>query len=201
MKMGTIELILLSVGLAMDAFAVAICKGLNMRKMNYKNALILALFFGGFQALMPAIGYLLGKQFEKYITSVDHWIAFILLSIIGIQMIAESFKKDDDKEEDADKLNLKEYFMLAIATSIDALAVGITFACIPVTIIDVCELLNTFIAVLIIGLCTFIISICGVKVGNVFGARYKNKAEFAGGVILILLGIKILLEYSGIKLF
>ena len=189
MKMGTIELILLSVGLAMDAFAVAICKGLNMRKMNYKNALILALFFGGFQALMPAIGYLLGKQFEKYITSIDHWIAFILLSIIGIQMIAESFKKDDDKEEDADKLNLKEYFMLAIATSIDALAVGISLAFLSVSLVK---------SVSFIGIITFVISFFGVFIGNKFGARFKSKAEFAGGAILILIAPKILLGHLGV---
>ena len=189
MKMGTIELILLSVGLAMDAFAVAICKGLNMRKMNYKNALILALFFGGFQALMPAIGYLLGKQFEKYITSIDHWIAFILLSIIGIQMIAESFKKDEDKEEDADKLNLKEYFMLAIATSIDALAVGISLAFLSVSLVK---------SVSFIGIITFAISFAGVFIGNKFGARFKSKAEFAGGAILILIALKILLEHLGV---
>lgn len=189
MKMGTIELILLSVGLAMDAFAVAICKGLNMRKMNYKNALILALFFGGFQALMPSIGYLLGKQFEKYITSVDHWIAFILLSIIGIQMIAESFKKDDDKEEDADKLNLKEYFMLAIATSIDALAVGISLAFLSVSLVK---------SISFIGIITFVISFAGVFIGNKFGARFKSKAEFAGGAILILIALKILLGHLGV---
>lgn len=189
MKMGTIELILLSVGLAMDAFAVAICKGLNMRKMNYKNALILALFFGGFQALMPALGYLLGKQFEKYITSIDHWIAFILLSIIGIQMIAESFKKDDDKEEDADKLNLKEYFMLAIATSIDALAVGISLAFLSVSLVK---------SISFIGSITFAISFAGVFIGNKFGARFKSKAEFAGGAILILIALKILLGHLGV---
>ena len=189
MKMGTIELILLSVGLAMDAFAVAICKGLNMRKMNYKNALILALFFGGFQALMPAIGYLLGKQFEKYITSIDHWIAFILLSIIGIQMIAESFKKDDDKEEDADKLNLKEYFMLAIATSIDALAVGISLAFLNVSLVK---------SISFIGIITFVLSFAGVFIGNKFGVRFKKKAEIAGGVILILIALKILLEHLGV---
>lgn len=189
MKMGTIELILLSVGLAMDAFAVSVCKGLNMRKMNYKNALILALFFGGFQALMPAIGYLLGKQFEKYITSIDHWIAFILLSIIGIQMIVESFKKDEEKEEDADKLNLKEYFMLAIATSIDALAVGISLAFLSVSLVK---------SVSFIGIITFVISFFGVFIGNKFGARFKSKAEFAGGAILILIALKILLGHLGV---
>ena len=189
MKMGTIELILLSVGLAMDAFAVAICKGLNMRRINYKNALILALFFGGFQALMPFIGWLLGKQFEQYITSVDHWIAFILLSIIGIQMIVEAFKKEDEKEEDADKLDLKEYFMLAVATSIDALAVGISLAFLNVSLVK---------SISFIGIITFVLSFAGVFIGNKFGVRFKKKAEIAGGVILILIALKILLENLGV---
>lgn len=189
MKMGTIELILLSVGLAMDAFAVAICKGLNMRRINYKNALILALFFGGFQALMPFIGWLLGKQFEQYITSVDHWIAFILLSIIGIQMIVEAFKKEDEKEEDADKLDLKEYFMLAVATSIDALAVGISLAFLNVSLVK---------SISFIGIITFVLSFAGVFIGNKFGVRFKKKAEIAGGVILILIALKILLEHLGV---
>ena len=189
MKMGTIELILLSVGLAMDAFAVAICKGLNMRRINYKNALILALFFGGFQALMPFIGWLLGKQFEQYITSVDHWIAFILLSIIGIQMIVEAFKKEDEKEEDADKLDLKEYFMLAVATSIDALAVGISLAFLNVSLVK---------SISFIGIITFVLSFAGVFIGNKFGVRFKKKAEIAGGVILILIALKILHEHIGV---
>lgn len=188
-KLSTIELILLSVGLAMDAFAVAICKGLNMRRINYKNALILALFFGGFQALMPLIGWLLGKQFEQYITSVDHWIAFILLSIIGIQMIVEAFKKEDEKEEDADKLDLKEYFMLAVATSIDALAVGISLAFLNVSLVK---------SISFIGIITFVLSFAGVFIGNKFGARFKKKAEIAGGVILILIALKILLEHLGV---
>lgn len=188
-KLSTIELILLSVGLAMDAFAVAICKGLNMRRINYKNALILALFFGGFQALMPLIGWLLGKQFEQYITSVDHWIAFILLLIIGIQMIVEAFKKEDEKEEDADKLNLKEYFMLAVATSIDALAVGISLAFLNVSLVK---------SISFIGIITFVLSFAGVFIGNKFGARFKKKAEIAGGVILILIALKILLEHLGV---
>lgn len=188
-KLSTIELILLSVGLAMDAFAVAICKGLNMRRINYKNALILALFFGGFQALMPLIGWLLGKQFEQYITSVDHWIAFILLLIIGIQMIVEAFKKEDEKEEDADKLDLKEYFMLAVATSIDALAVGISLAFLNVSLVK---------SISFIGIITFVLSFAGVFIGNKFGVRFKKKAEIAGGVILILIALKILLEHLGV---
>lgn len=188
-KLSTIELILLSVGLAMDAFAVAICKGLNMRRINYKNALILALFFGGFQALMPLIGWLLGKQFEQYITSVDHWIAFILLLIIGIQMIVEAFKKEDEKEEDADKLNLKEYFMLAVATSIDALAVGISLAFLNVSLVK---------SISFIGIITFVLSFAGVFIGNKFGVRFKKKAEIAGGVILNLIALKILLEHLGV---
>lgn len=191
-KLSTIELILLSVGLAMDAFAVAICKGLNMRRINYKNALILALFFGGFQALMPLIGWLLGKQFEQYITSVDHWIAFILLLIIGIQMIVEAFKKEDEKEEDADKLNLKEYFMLAVATSIDALAVGISLAFLNVSLVK---------SISFIGIITFVLSFAGVFIGNKFGVRFKKKAEIAGGVILILIALKILLEHLGVIKF
>ena len=187
--MSTIELVLLSVGLAMDAFAVAICKGLNMRKMNYKNALILALFFGGFQALMPAIGYLLGSRFEQYITSVDHWIAFVLLGFIGVSMIMEACSKKEEEQLD-ESLDIKTMFLLAVATSIDALAVGITLAFLPDT--------NVPVAVLFIGAITFLLSTLGVKVGNVFGERYKKKAEITGGVILILLGVKILLEHLGI---
>ena len=162
--------------------------------------LIVGAWFGGFQALMPMIGYLLGSRFVGLITNITPWIAFALLTLIGVNMIRETFSKEE-KEETSAAFGFKTMLVMAVATSIDALAVGITFACIPVTIIRAGELFNTFIAVLIIGLCTFIISICGVKVGNVFGARYKNKAEFAGGIILILLGIKILLEYFGIKLF
>ena len=189
-----IELLLMGVGLAMDAFAVSICKGLGMKKVNKKQAVVIGVFFGGFQALMPLIGWILGKQFERYITSVDHWIAFILLGFIGGKMIVESLKKEEEEEiEKSDKpLDLKEMFILAIATSIDALAIGITFAFLGTPIIE---------AIAIIGIVTFLISIGGVYVGNFFGSKYKNKAEFAGGLILVLLGIKILLEHLGILVF
>ena len=189
-----IELLLMGVGLAMDAFAVSICKGLGMKKVNKKQAVVIGVFFGGFQTLMPLIGWILGKQFERYITSVDHWIAFILLGFIGEKMIVESLKKEEEEEiEKSDKpLDLKEMFILAIATSIDALAIGITFAFLGTPIIE---------AIAIIGIVTFLISIGGVYVGNFFGSKYKNKAEFAGGLILVLLGIKILLEHLGILVF
>lgn len=185
--MGIVELFLIAVGLSMDAFAVAICKGLNMRKINYKHTVVIAAFFGGFQGLMPLIGWILGKQFEQYITSFDHWIAFILLAFIGGQMIREALKKEDEESKIDDSLNIKELFMLAIATSIDALAVGITFALIPNT--------NIWISIILIGIITFVFSIIGVFIGNKFGSRFKSKAEFAGGVILILIGAKILLEH------
>ena len=189
-----IELLLMGVGLAMDAFAVSICKGLGMKKVNKKQAGVIGVFFGGVQTLMPLIGWILGKQFERYITSVDHWIAFILLGFIGGKMIVESLKKEEEEEiEKSDKpLDLKEMFILAIATSIDALAIGITFAFLGTPIIE---------AIAIIGIVTFLISIGGVYVGNFFGSKYKNKAEFAGGLILVLLGIKILLEHLGILVF
>lgn len=187
-----IELLLMGVGLAMDAFAVSICKGLGMRKVNKKQAVIIGLFFGGFQALMPFIGWVLGSQFEKYITSIDHWIAFILLGFIGGKMIVEALKPaeecDEVKELDA-PLNIRELFILAVATSIDALAVGITFAFLSYPIVE---------AISIIGVVTFIICIAGVYVGNFFGSKYKNKAEFAGGAILVILGLRILLSHLGI---
>lgn len=185
--MGVIEIVLLGIGLAMDAFAVSICKGLSMKKMEWKKAIIIALYFGIFQALMPVIGYLLGVGFEEKITSIDHWIAFGLLSIIGINMIREAF--DDKESEENDSVDFKSMVVLAVATSIDALAVGVTFAFLRV---------NVIFAVAIIGIVTFIISMCGVKIGNVFGDKYESKAEIAGGVILILLGLKILLEHLGI---
>ena len=181
-----IELFLMGVGLSMDAFAVSICKGLGMRKVNKKQALVIGLFFGGFQALMPFVGWLLGSQFEKYITSIDHWIAFVLLGIIGINMIKES-REDEDEELNA-SFDVKTMLALAVATSIDALAVGITFAFLNYPIGE---------AVTIIGLTTFCISIGGVYVGNFFGNRYKKKAELAGGIILVLIGVKILLEHLG----
>ena len=184
--MGLIELFLIAVGLSMDAFAVSVCKGLAMPKCTFKKAAIVGLWFGGFQALMPAIGYILGAQFQEAIASIDHWIAFVLLALIGGNMIHEAL--DNDEEEADASLDVKTMFLLAVATSIDALAIGITFAFLKVSIIP---------AVCFIGIVTFIISFAGVKIGNVFGALYKNKAEIVGGVILILLGLKILLEHLG----
>ena len=178
--MGLIELFLIAVGLSMDAFAVSVCKGLAMPKCTFKKAAIVGLWFGGFQALMPAIGYILGAQFQEAIASIDHWIAFVLLALIGGNMIHEAL--DNDEEEADASLDVKTMFLLAVATSIDALAIGITFAFLKVNIIP---------AVCFIGIVTFIISFAGVKIGNVFGARYKNKAEIVGGVILL----KILLEH------
>lgn len=187
--MGFIQLLLIGIGLSMDAFAVSVCKGLNMKKIDYKYTLIIAMFFGGFQALMPILGWMLGKQFEQYITSVDHWIAFGLLAFIGGKMVVEACQKEETQEIPTAKNDLQEIIILAIATSIDALAVGITFAFLKTNIME---------AVTIIGIITFILSIVGVLIGNQFGTRYKNKAEFAGGVILIMIGTKILLEHLGI---
>lgn len=190
-----IELVLMGIGLAMDAFAVSVCKGLGMSKINRKQTLIIGLYFGGFQALMPFIGWLLGSQFQKYITHIDHWIAFILLAFIGGKMMVEAVREGNEEDvvevKDA-PLDHKEMLMLAIATSIDALAVGITFAFLDTPIIE---------AITVIGITTMIISIAGVFVGNFFGSRYKNKAEFVGGLILVLLGTKILLEHLGILAF
>ena len=185
-KMGLLELFILAVGLSMDAFAVSVCKGLAMPKITLKKTLIVGLWFGGFQALMPAIGYFLGVQFRDKITAIDHWIAFILLGLIGANMIKEACS--GDCEEENDSLDIKTMFLLAVATSIDALAVGITFAFLNVRLLS---------AVSFIGVTTFTLSAIGVKIGNVFGTRYKAKAELAGGVILILLGLKILLEHLG----
>lgn len=188
--MGFVELFLIGVGLSMDAFAVSICKGLNMKKINYKHALIIGGFFGGFQALMPFLGWVLGSQFEQYIESIDHWIAFILLTFIGGKMVCESIKGgDDEKSSHEDKLDLKELFILAVATSIDALAAGVTFAFLEVSIVP---------SITLIGITTFVISVGGVVIGNRFGSKYENKAEIAGGIILILIGLKILLEGVGI---
>nr|WP_294493182.1 manganese efflux pump MntP family protein [uncultured Mediterraneibacter sp.] len=185
--MGLLELFILAVGLSMDAFAVSVCKGLAMPKISVRKAAVVGVWFGGFQALMPALGYVLGYQFRERITAVDHWIAFVLLCIIGANMIKEACSKDEENEDDC--LDVRTMFLLAVATSIDALAVGITFAFLDVHIIA---------AVSFIGVTTFIISAAGVKIGNVFGTRYKAKAEFAGGAILIILGFKILLEHLGI---
>lgn len=185
--MGIIELFLLAVGLSMDAFAVSVCKGLAMPRITVKKASVVALWFGGFQALMPLLGYFLGVQFQDKITAIDHWIAFVLLGIIGVNMVREALS--GECENTSDSLDIKTMFILAVATSIDALAVGITFAFLKVDIIP---------AVSFIGATTFILSAAGVKIGNVFGTKYKSKAELAGGVILILLGLKILLEHLGI---
>lgn len=186
-----LELLFLGIGLAMDAFAVAVCKGLAMRKVNKKQAVVIGLFFGGFQALMPFIGWVLGSQFETYITSIDHWIAFALLGLIGGKMIFEALKPEEDVEiaEMDAPLDLKEILVLAVATSIDALAIGITFAFLDYPIVE---------AVTIIGVVTFFIAIGGVYAGNFFGNKYKRKAELAGGVILVLLGLRILLSHLGV---
>lgn len=182
--MDLFTLLTLAVGLAMDAFAVSICKGLAMREKVLKKGIIVGLWFGGFQALMPTIGFFLGTQFKDQITSIDHWIAFVLLGLIGINMVKEALSNDEEQADDS--IAVKEMFMLAVATSIDALAVGITFAFLNVHIVSAASM---------IGVCTFLISFVGVKIGNIFGTKYKSKAELAGGIILILLGFKILFEH------
>ena len=185
--MGMIQLFVLSVGLAMDAFAVSICKGLSIRELKLRHALVVGAWFGAFQALMPAIGWLLGSAFTELIESVDHWIAFVLLALIGGNMIREAL---GHAEEDADpSLAPVTMLLLAVATSIDARAVGVTFAFLRVDILP---------AVTLIGACTFLISAAGVKIGNVFGSRYKSGAELAGGAVLVLIGVKILLEHLGV---
>lgn len=188
--MGILELLMIGTGLSMDAFAASVCKGLNMRsRLNYVHAAIIALFFGGFQALMPTVGYILGVNFCQYIVKYDHWTAFALLTFIGGKMIYEVIKGGDEESCCSDRLDIKELFILAVATSIDALAVGITFAFLQV---------NIGLAAAVIGVTTFVLSFAGVILGNKFGSRYKNKAELAGGVILIIMGVKILLEHLGI---
>ena len=186
--MGLVEIILIAISLAMDAFAVSICKGLSMKKMEWKKAIIIGLYFGLFQGGMPLIGYILGVGFEESIKFIDHWIAFGLLAFIGGNMIKEALSKKEDDEID-DKVDFKTMVVLAIATSIDALAVGVTFAFLNVNII---------LAVSLIAIITFIISCIGVKLGNVFGDKYEKKAELAGGIVLVLIGLKILLEHLGI---
>ena len=194
--MGFWEVLLIGIGLSMDAFAAAVCQGLRMRKLRYGNAMIIALFFGGFQALMPFLGWALGIHFEEYIVSVDHWIAFGLLAFLGGKMLFDVIRGGEDEDckcaADSGILDLKELFLLAIATSIDALAVGISFAFLQVKIGS---------AVSLIGVTTFILVFLGVLIGHRFGAKYKNKATVAGGVILILIGVKILLEHLGIISF
>ena len=182
--MDLLTLLTLAVGLAMDAFAVSIGKGLAMREKVLKKGIIVGLWFGGFQALMPTIGFFLGTQFKDQITSIDHWIAFVLLGLIGINMVKEALSNDEEQADDS--IAVKEMFMLAVATSIDALAVGITFAFLNVHIVSAASM---------IGGCTFLISFAGVKIRNIFGTKYKSKAELAGGIILILLGFKILFEH------
>lgn len=181
--MTLLELFLIAVGLSMDAFAVSVCKGLSVKEKSLKTSLVAGLYFGGFQALMPLIGYLLGVNFKNYITSFDHWIAFVLLSVIGFNMIKEARDESCDVNPSTD---FKNMIVLAVATSIDALAVGVTFAFLNVKIIP---------AISFIGATTFVLSMFGVKIGNIFGIRYKSKAEISGGVILICMGIKILVEH------
>ena len=188
--MGLAELLLLAVGLSMDAFAVSICKGLSMKKATLKAGAICGAWFGGFQALMPLIGYFLGTMFAGAIEAFDHWVAFGLLAIIGINMLKEAFEKGCDCENHDADLSVKTMFVMAVATSIDALAVGISLA--------MAGNVNIVAAVLLIGVITFAMSTVGVKIGNVFGSRFEKKAQAAGGIILILLGIKILLEHLGV---
>ncbi len=185
--MGFFEIALIAVGLAMDAFAVSVCKGLSMRKMEWKKALIIGAYFGIFQAGMPVIGYLLGASFSSFVEKIDHWIAFALLLLIGLNMIREAIKPDSGDQND--KVDFKTMILLAVATSIDALTVGITFAFLSA---------NIFLSAAIIGIITFALSVIGVKIGNKFGDKFESKAEIAGGVILILIGAKILLEHLGI---
>ena len=182
--MDLLSLFLIAVGLSMDAFDVSVCKGLATPKYKLKYSMICGAWFGGFQALMPAVGYLLGVNFKKYITAIDHWIAFVLLALIGFNMIREALKNDDEGADPS--FTAKSMSLLAVATSIDALAIGITFAFLDVNIVA---------AVLFIGVCTFVISAAGVKIGSAFGTRFKSKAEIAGGAILIILGLRILVEH------
>ncbi|MBR5134630.1 MAG: manganese efflux pump [Clostridia bacterium] len=190
------ELLLIAVGLSMDAFAVAVCKGLNMRRLSISQMLLIALFFGGFQALMPLVGWFVGSQFASFIEGFDHWVAFGLLAFLGGKMLFEAIKGDDEDECcscQGEKVKLSELTLLAVATSIDALAVGITFALLPDT--------NITLSVILIGVVTFVLSAVGVIIGNKCSARFEKKAEIAGGAILILLGVKILLEHLEILVF
>ena len=189
--MGFVELFLLAVGLSMDAFAVSICKGLSMKKATLKAGAICGAWFGGFQAMMPLVGFFLGTMFAEAIEAFDHWVAFGLLAIIGFNMLREAFSKECDccEDQDAD-LSFKTMFVMAVATSIDAMAVGISLA--------MSGGVNIWLAISLIGVVTFLFSAVGVKIGNVFGSRFEKKAQFAGGAILILLGVKILLEHLGV---
>lgn len=190
--MGIVELALIAVGLSMDAFAASVCKGLGMKRLDMGQALVIALFFGGFQALMPLAGWALGSGFQSYIEPVDHWIAFALLAFIGGKMLYDAFHEEDGDEPvagEAARLDLKEILMLAIATSIDALAVGVSFAFLQVDIVP---------AISLIGVITFALSLVGVAAGHQFGARFEKPATVVGGVVLILIGLKILLEHLGV---
>ena len=188
--MGLLELFVIAVGLSMDAFAVSICKGLSVRELKPKHALTVGVYFGGFQMLMPLIGFALGVRFQSFITSIDHWIAFVLLAFIGFNMIREA--RSDEENESNDRFDFKTMLPLAVATSIDALAVGVTFAFLRVNIVP---------AVSFIGCITFLLSAIGLKAGNIIGAKNRSRAEFAGGLVLILMGIKILLEHLGVISF
>ena len=189
--MDIFELLLIAAGLSMDAFAVSVCKGLSVQRLRPRHYLLTGAWFGGFQALMPSIGFLLGSAFDHYINAFDHWIAFVLLAFIGGNMVKESLSGEEECHDSS--FSIRTMFLLAVATSIDALAVGVTFALLP----DV----HILSAVSLIGVTTFLLSAAGLKVGNVFGLRYKARAELAGGVILILMGLKILLEHLGILTF
>lgn len=192
--MGFVELLLIGVGLSMDAFAVSICKGLGMQRVNWGHSLVIALFFGGFQALMPLLGWALGSQFVAYVTPVAPWVAFALLAFVGGKMLWDAFHEDGEDEagRSADKLDVKELFMLAIATSIDAFAVGLSFAFLQVDIVS---------SVAIIGVTTFALSLVGVSAGNIFGSRWERPSTIAGGAILILIGLHTLLDGLGILPF
>lgn len=187
--MSFIELLLIAVGLAMDAFAVSVCKGLSVKRLELRHSMLAGLYFGGFQFLMPVVGYLLGSRFEMAIKSFDHWIAFGLLAVIGANMIHEAFGDDEKLDDD---FGFKNMLLMAIATSIDALAVGISFACLGVEILPAAGM---------IGIITFMLSAFGIRIGHAFGTKYKAKAELTGGVILVFIGLKILLEHLGIITF
>lgn len=187
--MDFIEVLLIGIGLSMDSFSVSVCKGLTTKKFSWRMALVCGLWFGGFQALMPIVGYLLGTQFQEFIESYDHWIAFGLLFLIGANMIREAVWGNKEEGKNTDSLDVKTMLFLAIATSIDALAVGISFGCIQANIVT---------AVIVIGVTTFLFSILGVKIGNLFGSKYEKTAGIFGGIILILIGLKILLEHLGV---
>ncbi len=187
--MSFVEIFLIGVGLSMDAFAVSVCKGLSVKKLSVKHAAAVGVYFGGFQFLMPVIGYLLGSSFQSLIESFDHWVAFVLLVLIGGNMIKESFGKEEKLDDD---FGFKTMLLMAVATSIDALAVGISFAFLAVKIVP---------AAVLIGVTTFILSGIGIYIGHAFGSKYKSKAELVGGIILVLIGVKILLEHLGILSF